>query len=125
MTHWIPFALVRIVVFFIGGTITALFYPDAISSGYAVVLLCGFVILYAALFILHRQIRKRKFNPGIVALPEGKNSLDEQQAKKILRRIPLGRFGKPSDVAQTILFLIQDATYITGQIIAVDGGRRL
>jgi competence protein ComEC len=69
MTHWIPFALVRIVVFFIAGIITALFYPDAIASEYGTALLGGFTVAYAILFTLHRRLKKRKFNPGIVALP--------------------------------------------------------
>jgi competence protein ComEC len=69
MTHWIPFALVRIVIFFIAGVVTALFYPDVIPSEYQAVWLSVFVVLYASLFMLHRRTRNRKFNPGIVALP--------------------------------------------------------
>jgi pteridine reductase len=41
----------------------------------------------------------------------------------MLTRIPLGRSGSPDDIASTALFLIRDATYINGQVIAVDGGR--
>ena len=40
-------------------------------------------------------------------------------------RLELGRAGEPSDIADTALFLLRDAPYITGQIIAVDGGRSI
>ncbi|MES9976488.1 MAG: SDR family oxidoreductase, partial [Candidatus Thiodiazotropha sp.] len=43
----------------------------------------------------------------------------------ILERTALKRAGTPEDIARTLLFLYRDATYITGQIIAVDGGRTL
>jgi pteridine reductase len=46
---------------------------------------------------------------------------DTQQ--QILASVPLARSGSPEDIARTVAFLIEDAPYITGQIIAVDGGR--
>jgi len=39
--------------------------------------------------------------------------------------VPLKRTGEPADIAKTVLFLVKDAHYITGQIIAVDGGRSI
>jgi pteridine reductase len=39
--------------------------------------------------------------------------------------IPLQRLGDPQDIARTIAFLLDEAPYISGQIIAVDGGRSL
>jgi pteridine reductase len=47
----------------------------------------------------------------------------EKTRQSIIRQIPLGRPGEPEDVAATVLFLVRDAPYITGEIIAVDGGR--
>ena len=41
----------------------------------------------------------------------------------ILNKIPLHRIGSPQDIADCVLFLLYKADYITGQIIAVDGGR--
>ena len=41
----------------------------------------------------------------------------------ILNQIPLQRAGEPDDIAGCVLFLMKDATYVTGQIIAIDGGR--
>jgi pteridine reductase len=43
--------------------------------------------------------------------------------ENIVGQIPLGRTGKPADIANCVLFLVRDATYSTGQIIAIDGGR--
>jgi len=45
--------------------------------------------------------------------------------QSILKQVPLKRTGEPADIARTILFLVKDAPYITGQIIAVDGGRSI
>jgi NAD(P)-dependent dehydrogenase (short-subunit alcohol dehydrogenase family) len=39
-----------------------------------------------------------------------------------LSRTPMGRFGRPSDIAETVSFLVTDATWLTGQAIYVDGG---
>jgi pteridine reductase len=51
--------------------------------------------------------------------------MSEATKAQLLSRIPLRRRGEPEDIASTVLFLLQDARYITGQIIAVDGGRSL
>jgi 3-oxoacyl-[acyl-carrier protein] reductase len=41
----------------------------------------------------------------------------------ILKQIPLGRFGKVEDIANAIAFLVsEDASYITGQVLQIDGG---
>jgi 3-oxoacyl-[acyl-carrier protein] reductase len=49
--------------------------------------------------------------------------LDEELKKQMLNHIPLGFFGEPKDVAETVKFLASDsARYITGQTIHVDGG---
>jgi len=42
--------------------------------------------------------------------------------KQILSRIPLGRFGKPEEIAKAVLFLAADGDYITGQQININGG---
>lgn len=61
-------------------------------------------------------------SPGTVLVPEG-TSPDE--AEKLARRVPLKRNGDPEDVARTVLFLCTGPAFITGQVIAVDGGKSL
>jgi len=49
--------------------------------------------------------------------------LTEDTQKQILDKIPMGRFGSAEDVSQAVLFLCGDgASYITGQVITIDGG---
>ncbi|WP_456371822.1 pteridine reductase [Thiolapillus sp.] len=64
------------------------------------------------------EIRVNGVAPGAILWPEG-NEAAKHQA---LPRIPLERAGRPENIARTVLFLAT-AEYITGQIIAVDGGR--
>ncbi len=68
-------------------------------------------------------IRVNAIAPGAILWPE--EGLTESVQQQILKQIPLARKGDPSDIAKTALFLIEDSPYITGQIIAVDGGRSL
>ena len=69
------------------------------------------------------DIRVNGIAPGAILWPE--TSMSEHTRNLILDRTALKRAGEPIDIARTILFLIRDAGYITGQIIAVDGGRTL
>ena len=66
-------------------------------------------------------VRVNGISPGAIAWPE--NGMKESAKESILRQIPLGRTGEPADIARAALFFIRDATYSTGQIIAIDGGR--
>ena len=69
------------------------------------------------------DIRVNGVAPGAILWPE--NDMSEPAKKVILERTALKRHGEPVDIAKTILFLVRDANYITGQIISVDGGRTL
>lgn len=70
-------------------------------------------------------IRVNGIAPGAILWPpEQSVVLKEQDKAAILAQIPLQQLGTPEDIAQTLLFLLQ-SPYITGQIIAVDGGRSL
>jgi len=69
------------------------------------------------------QVRVNAVAPGAIIWPESGIWQDESQRHEIIAHSLLERAGEPDDIARTVTFLIQDAPYITGQIIAVDGGR--
>lgn len=69
------------------------------------------------------EVRVNGVAPGAILWPE--NDMPEHTKNLILERTSLKRPGEPIDIAKTILFLVRDGDYITGQIIAVDGGRSL
>ena len=74
------------------------------------------------------EIRVNAIAPGAILWPAGDGpggEMPEHTKQLILERTSLKRPGEPIDIAKTILFLARDADYITGQIIAVDGGRSL
>ena len=68
------------------------------------------------------EIRVNAVAPGAILWPE---NLDEVAKQRIVSRTFLKRQGEPNDISKTILYLIKDAGYVTGQVIAVDGGRSL
>lgn len=67
------------------------------------------------------RVRVNGIAPGAILWPE--QGADDEQQQAIIRRTPLARAGDPEDIVRTALFLASDAPFITGQIIAVDGGR--
>lgn len=69
------------------------------------------------------DIRVNGVSPGAILWPE--EGMTPDMEKIILKQVPLARTGEPADIARTVLFLVKDAPYITGQIIAVDGGRSI
>jgi pteridine reductase len=67
------------------------------------------------------EVRVNGISPGPVLWPE--QGGDEQMREKIIQRTILQRMGTPQDIARTALFFATSAPFITGQILAVDGGR--
>ena len=67
------------------------------------------------------EIRVNGISPGPVMWPE--HGGDEAARKKIIQRTILQKMGSPEDIARTVLFFAASAPFITGQILAVDGGR--
>ncbi len=69
-----------------------------------------------------RRITVNSVAPGYLRT-DMSHGLDEDQLAQIARRTPLGRLGEPDDVARAVLFLCDPAnTFITGQVVVVDGG---
>lgn len=60
--------------------------------------------------------------PGSILWPEGKAEMTDQAKARTLNKIPLQRVGTPEDIAGLVSFLVKTPGYITGQVIAVDGG---
>ncbi len=68
-------------------------------------------------------VRVNGVSPGAILWPE--DGISNAAQASILRQVPLGRAGAPGDIAACVLYLLRDAPYVTGQIIAVDGGRSM
>lgn len=69
------------------------------------------------------ELRVNGVSPGAILWPENEPGAAEKTA--ILQRTALGRLGDPADIASAVVYLALDAPYVTGQILAVDGGRSL
>lgn len=89
----------------------------------------GYILSKKALAQLTRMMALRYspefsvngISPGVILPPEG---ADESFFEELSDRIPLGKRGRPSEIARTVLFLLE-SEFITGEIITVDGGRHL
>jgi len=71
------------------------------------------------------DVRVNGISPGVILWPKSDDPEDEERRQRQLKRVPLGSKGDPQDIAEAVLFLAERAPYVTGQIIAVDGGRSL
>ncbi len=71
------------------------------------------------------EVRVNAVAPGPVLWPEDNPQFDEVYRQRVISQTLLKRVGDPDDVARAVRFLIEDAPFITGQIIAVDGGRSI
>lgn len=65
------------------------------------------------------DVRVNAISPGIAIFPE---EYSQELRRRLVARVPLGRPGTPEDVARTVCFLVLAGTYITGQVLCVDGG---
>jgi pteridine reductase len=70
------------------------------------------------------EVRVNGVAPGPIAWPED-GSFDEVTRQRVISNTILRRTGEPDDVARAVYYLIAEAPYVTGQIIAVDGGRSI
>jgi pteridine reductase len=69
------------------------------------------------------QVRVNAIAPGPVVWPEG--GVDAELREEIIARTALKRIGSAEDVARAVFFFACDAPFVTGQILAVDGGRSI
>ncbi len=82
-------------------------------------------MIYSLARDLGPEVRINGVAPGVVAWPDEGAEADPAAQRKYVRRIPLARPGTPEDAAEVVRWLAFDATYLTGEIIRVDGGRWL
>ena len=69
------------------------------------------------------DVRVNGVSPGAILWPDEGQGMSDTLRAAIIRQTALKRAGAPEDIAAAVLFLVRDAPYVTGQIIAVDGGR--
>lgn len=86
----------------------------------------GLVMLTRALAReLAPNVRVNAIAPGSILWPEGPAGDDPAVRQAVLEATPLARQGEPADVAGALMYLVRDARFVTGQVLAVDGGRGL
>jgi pteridine reductase len=84
----------------------------------------GLIMLTRALAReLAPQVRVNAIAPGAILWPE--HGMDEPLRQHIIAQTPLQRQGSPEDIARAVLFFSASAPFVTGQILAVDGGRSI
>jgi len=74
---------------------------------------------------LSPEVRVNAVAPGPVQWPESNPQFDEVYRQRVINQTLLKRVGEAEDVAKAVKFLIYDAPFITGHILAVDGGRSI
>ena len=102
--------------------------PDDAIAGLSI-LLAMFVVaallaggcFKLALELARKGITVNAIAPGFIETEMIAAMPDEVRAK-ILEKIPMGRFGRPEEIAQAVAFLVSGGDYITGQVISIDGG---
>lgn len=71
------------------------------------------------------EVRVNGVSPGAILWPEGEGAIEQSDQQAILDKTPLKRTGNKDDIAGAVTYLMCDAPFVTGQILAVDGGRSL
>lgn len=71
------------------------------------------------------RVRVNAVSPGSMMWPEGENALSSEAKDKIISKTLLQRHGTPQDIARAVCYFVLDAPFVTGQVLAVDGGRYL
>ena len=71
------------------------------------------------------DVRVNGVAPGTIVWPDGEEWGDELSRQRIVNQTALKRIGEPADIAKAVDYLVAAAPYVTGQVIAVDGGRSI
>lgn len=71
------------------------------------------------------EVRVNGVSPGAIMWPEDDEWQDEVARQRIVNTSLLKRVGEPDDIARTVAFFVHEAPYVTGQVLAVDGGRNV
>lgn len=95
------------------------FYAYAMAKAALVEMVRGLALELAP------RVRVNGVAPGVVAFPERGFESDPEMQARYLARVPLGRSGTPEEAAGVVKWLAMEATYVTGEIIRLDGGRWL
>ncbi|KAF1707505.1 pteridine reductase [Pseudoxanthomonas sacheonensis] len=101
-------------------------YAERPLAGHTVYCMAKAALLMATRSLaleLAPEVRVNAVAPGAILWPEQDHSDAAKQA--MLGRTPLARTGTPEEIAEAVRWLLQDATYTTGQVVRVDGGRTL
>ena len=69
------------------------------------------------------DVRVNGVAPGTIIWPDDEAWKDELARQRIVNQTALKRIGDPADIARAVEFLLTSAPYVTGQVLAVDGGR--
>jgi pteridine reductase len=87
----------------------------------------GLIMLTKSLAVeMAPLVRVNAISPGAMLWPEGEsNEMTDEIKQKIIKRIALKRPGDALQIAKAVLYFVKDADYVTGQVMAVDGGRSL
>ena len=71
------------------------------------------------------DVRVNGVAPGAILWPDGDEHFAPTERSRIIESTPLKRIGSPEDVAGAVKYLLLDALFVTGEVLAVDGGRRI
>lgn len=71
------------------------------------------------------DIRVNGVSPGAILWPDASGQYATAERERIVKQTPLNRIGRAQDIAGAVKYLMLDAPYVTGQILAVDGGREI
>ena len=71
------------------------------------------------------EVRVNGVAPGAILWPDAGKHFDPEERDRITATTPLARIGSPEDIAGAVKYLLLDAPFVTGQVLAVDGGRSI